>query len=204
MILKQKESDLFLLLKVNSNGTATEIIEVGDKLCDLLGYRREALLLLSPSTLIYGFEEHDFKSTDLRTFQFVTSTNGKIKKQLEVLMLEDCQNDLVVLYEKNSGKKQDQDHKLETLDAYYQSLFDHNPEAIFKIDPSGRFIRHNRLTEQLFAANRELLESMTFFHFIKKDQSAKVDDLMKQVFLNGKSISFNTVIISTIYQKFLY
>lgn len=201
MFANQKESDVFLLLKIDSEGTATEIVEVGDRLCDLLGYRREELLLLSPSNIVYGCDKHEFTSNGVKTFQFVTSTNGKITLQLEWLTLADSQTDLVVLYEKNSDKKQDQNHHLETLDAYYRSLFDHNPEAIFKIDPSGKFIRHNRVTEQLFAANDEMLKTLTIAHFIQKDQVEKVDELMKKVFSVGKAASFNTEIISTIGQE---
>jgi diguanylate cyclase (GGDEF)-like protein/PAS domain S-box-containing protein len=61
------------------------------------------------------------------------------------------------------------ERKLEQSEQHYSSLFDHNPDAVYSMDPQGALMNINPALEKLLGYTQEEYEQMTFHPVIHPD-----------------------------------
>lgn len=61
------------------------------------------------------------------------------------------------------------ERKLEQSEQHYSSLFDHNPDAVYSMDPQGTLMNINPALEKLLGYTQEEYEQMTFHPVIHPD-----------------------------------
>lgn len=84
--------------------------------------------------------------------------------------------------------------QLHRSEQHYRSLFDHNPNAAFSLDVSGRFTDLNRAGEEYLQANKDEVLGLHYEYVLSSSETAKVAVVFNKA-LQGKPMHYETSIV---------
>ncbi len=174
--------DFILFAKYSSSGVPEKIEEVNPAFCKALGYEREELLNLSPNDLL---DPSDWAKITHRNINFqdsntLSSVITLLTKEQQKVMV-DSKSHFFHLGNKPAGVTVMRDmtellqheKELKLKQQQFECLFDKNPDAIYTLDKTGRFLMANPATSQITQFSHHELTNMTFIPLIAPDQLDK-------------------------------
>ena len=142
--------DAVLVYPIDSEGRVTgPFVEVNDAACALLGYTRDELLEITPSTIV---EADKLRESDARLLQqqsaiFETMLRAKDGTSLPVdvhaRLLDTDGRHTVLAVCRDLRTRRLQDTALLDVERKYRSIFENASEGIYQTTPDGRFIGAN-------------------------------------------------------------
>jgi diguanylate cyclase (GGDEF)-like protein/PAS domain S-box-containing protein len=158
--------DAVLVYPIGDDGRVSgTFIEVNDATCTLLGYARDELLEISPSSLADAekLREAGVRLLAEQSASFETAWRSKegsavpVRVHARLQVLGDKRTVLAVCHDQRGGR--DQGAALQDAERKYASIFQNAIEGIYQTTPDGRIIRANNALARIlgYASSEELL-----------------------------------------------